>query len=173
MQEMNRVDTAYVLWLGCLLQVHGLQRLYNGKMLTGLLWLFTFGLFGFGQLVDLFLIPRMVDDYNTQRRSRYSLGPADGVLAQGGLPQANVQRVLETGGGAIAPELAANQLMVQLLEAASTRQGRLSVTQGVMATGAGFKDVEATLLGMVKTGYADITNDPATGVVLYEFKELI
>ncbi len=164
MQETNRVETAYVLWLGCLLQLHGLQRLYNGKIATGLLWLFTFGLFGFGQFADLFLIPRMVEEHNTRLRSRNELSP--------GAHQATVQRVFIGQPGAIAPESAANRLVVQLLRAAESRQGRLSVTQGVIATGAGFDEVEAALLGMVKTGYADITNDPSTGVVLYEFKEL-
>ena len=36
--------------------VAGLQRLYVGKVKSGLLWLFTFGLFGFGQLYDLVMI---------------------------------------------------------------------------------------------------------------------
>ncbi len=36
--------------------VAGLQRLYVGKIKTGLLWLFTFGLLGIGQLYDLIMI---------------------------------------------------------------------------------------------------------------------
>jgi hypothetical protein len=39
-------------------------------------------------------------------------------------------------------------------------------------SGVGFADVEATLKDMAKTGYVGITNDPATGIVLYDFKEL-
>jgi len=51
------------IFFGCSLQVNGLHRLYNGKW-DRTLWLCTFGLFGVGQLVDLFLIPNMVDEYN-------------------------------------------------------------------------------------------------------------
>ena len=58
---MNKVGTAYALWLGGLVGVAGLHRLYNGKIWTGLLWLFSGGLFGVGQLIDLVLIPRMVN----------------------------------------------------------------------------------------------------------------
>ena len=162
----NKVGTAYILWLGCLLQVHGLHRLYNGKILTGLLWMFSFGLFGFGQIIDLLLIPNMVDEHNTKLRAR------QGLLPDGALPhQATIQRVIATTPAPLpAPE--PNPLLANLLKAAEARGGKLSVTQGVMATGASFAHVEATLIHMVKVGYADITNDPETGVVTYEFKEL-
>jgi len=41
---------------GFLIPIMGLQRLYVGKVKTGLLWMFTFGLFGLGQLYDTILI---------------------------------------------------------------------------------------------------------------------
>jgi TM2 domain-containing membrane protein YozV len=44
----------------------GIHRIYNRKPFTGFLWLFTFGLFGIGQLVDLLLIPGMVEGANRQ-----------------------------------------------------------------------------------------------------------
>ncbi|HEY9909190.1 MAG TPA: NINE protein [Thermosynechococcaceae cyanobacterium] len=160
---MNKVGTAYILWLGMLLQVHGLHRLYNGKVLTGLLWLCTFGLFGVGQLIDLLLIPNMVKEHNLRYEERYG-------LSAGGVPivQAQVQEVLQQ-----APiSTARQQLMVELLKAAVDRNGRLSVTQGVIGTGAGFAEVESVLKEMVRTGYVDIANDPESGVVVYEFKEL-
>ncbi len=51
---------AYLLWLGGLFLICGLQRFYTRRPLSGTLWLFTFGLCGVGQLVDLFLVPELV-----------------------------------------------------------------------------------------------------------------
>ncbi len=165
---MNNIGTAYVLWLGCLLQLHGLQRLYNGKIFTGFLWLFTFGLMGFGQLIDLMLIPGMVEEHNANYRAKHGILPPNAPHLQ---PM--IQRV-------VAQELAPppmatlnrDRLVVKLVKAAHARDGKLSVTQGVMDTEASFAEVETALRGLIKTGYVDAYNDPDTGVVMYEFREL-
>ncbi len=167
---MNKVGTAYILWLGCLLQLHGLHRLYNGKIFTGLLWLTTFGLFGVGQIVDLLLIPNMVDAHNIKLRSRYQ--PALTGTA-GGEPA--IHRVIDQPVTQLAPPTAIalpQQHTIALLKAAEARGGKLSVTQGVIATGLGFAEVEVQLQAMLKTGYVDIGNDPETGIVVYEFREM-
>jgi hypothetical protein len=62
--------------------------------------------------------------------------------------------------------------MVKLLKAAHSRGGQISVTQGVLDTGASFAEVEATLKAMVQTGYVTVDNHPASGVVIYDFIEL-
>jgi TM2 domain-containing membrane protein YozV len=61
---MYTAGTAYLVWLPCLCGLCGLHRLYAGKPLTGLLWLFTLGLLGVGQVIDLLLIPGMVAQAN-------------------------------------------------------------------------------------------------------------
>ncbi len=157
----TKVASAYILWLGCLLQLHGLHRIYNGKIASGLLWLCTFGLFGVGQLVDLVLIPNMVDEHNTKLRAK--LG-----VSEVGVPL--YQPVVATS--VISPKQTRSQLMMKLLKAADNRGGTLSVTQAVMETGASFAEVEATLTEMLKTGYIAIDNHPDSGVVIYHFLEL-
>jgi TM2 domain-containing membrane protein YozV len=47
---------ALLLCAGWFCGINGLQRFYVGKVGTGLLWLFTFGCFGIGQLIDIILI---------------------------------------------------------------------------------------------------------------------
>jgi hypothetical protein len=46
------------------LGVCGLHRFYNRKPLSGALWLLTFGFCFVGQLVDLWLMPELVDQAN-------------------------------------------------------------------------------------------------------------
>jgi TM2 domain-containing membrane protein YozV len=63
-QERRSLALTYLLWCLGLVGVCGLQRFYNRKPLSGLLWLFSFGLCGLGQLVDLLLIPSLVEQAN-------------------------------------------------------------------------------------------------------------
>lgn len=65
---MRSTGVSYLLWFLCLVGLCGVHRFYNGKWITGLLWLFTGGLFLIGQIIDLLLIPGMVDRNNTNRR---------------------------------------------------------------------------------------------------------
>jgi hypothetical protein len=161
---INNVGTAYVLWLGCLLQLHGLHRLYNGKIFTGLLWMFSFGLFGIGQLVDLLLIPNMVQEHNDKVRERYGLSPAGAPLIKPEVQKVILEQNRPT------ERLASSQLMVQLLKAAENRGGRLTVAQGDLETGASFSEVETAIRAMVQSGYVEISREPTWGVIIPEFK---
>jgi len=155
---MNNIGTSYLLWLGCVFQLHGMHRFYNKKYATGLLWLCTFGLFGVGQFIDLFLMPKMVDEHNLRLKAGLGLSP-NTMLSQPAI-------------ALTIPASPREQLVARLLKAAVTREGKLSVTQGVMDTGASFLEVEATLKDLVKSGYVHVDNHPVTGVIIYEFIEL-
>ena len=65
---MKSGPAAFVLWLCCLIGFCGLHRIYLGRFWTGLLWLFTLGLLGIGQVIDLFLLPSMIRQSNLERR---------------------------------------------------------------------------------------------------------
>jgi TM2 domain-containing membrane protein YozV len=50
----------YLLWILGGFGVLGLQRFYLGRWVSGLIWLFTGGVFMVGAIIDLFVIPEMV-----------------------------------------------------------------------------------------------------------------
>ena len=59
---MKSKAIAYILWLFC--GVAGVHRFYLDKIGSGLVWLFTGGLFGLGWIVDFFTLGSQVDAYN-------------------------------------------------------------------------------------------------------------
>lgn len=178
---MKSLLLSYVLWFfGGLF---GLHKFYLGRPLLGLLYFFTGGLFMIGWIVDFFTLPRQVRIANlllqnatetlsgelqreieTLKRGLHDWlerGPARGETAW----RDTVKKLIK-------PRLTDDDLMLALLKAAKHHAGRLSVTDGVMATGASFTEVERILQAMLNTGYVYMDNDPATGVVIYVFKEL-
>ena len=65
--SVKSVGTSFWLWLLCIFGFCGIHRFYLGFIWTGLIWLFTFGLLGIGQLVDLFRLRNLVLMSNMQR----------------------------------------------------------------------------------------------------------
>ncbi len=66
MQEYKQTGLAYVFWCLGLVAVCGIHRFYAGKWITGILWLLTGGLLFIGQLIDLILIPGMIEKKNRE-----------------------------------------------------------------------------------------------------------
>jgi hypothetical protein len=65
---VRSTGVAYLFWLTGLLGFCGVHRFYTGKYASGVIWLLTLGFLGIGQLVDLALIPGMVEDKNLKYR---------------------------------------------------------------------------------------------------------
>lgn len=63
--EQRNLALAYSLWALGLVGVCGVHRFYNRKPLSGALWLLTFGFCFVGQLVDLWLMPELVEQANS------------------------------------------------------------------------------------------------------------
>ncbi len=75
---------SYLLWILGGFGVLGLHRFYLGRWVTGLIWLLTGGLLGLGAIIDLFVIPPMVQVENL---SRQLLSQANRPHSHGPQPQ--------------------------------------------------------------------------------------
>jgi len=160
-QLHKRLVVSYLLWFAGFFFAPGLHRLYNGKILTGFLWFFTFGLLWVGQFIDLFHVRGMVESHELKRlKAKYGEGVYDMLHEPPAVTQTVNQPTRE-------------QKMVKLLKAAHARSGQISVTQAVMDTGMGFEETEGLLKDMLKSGYVGVSNHPETGVVVYQFDELL
>lgn len=150
--------TAYALWCLCFLGICGGQRFYAGQVGGGLLYLFTFGLFGFGQLLDLILIPGMVEKRNVYlERIASNTNPAV-TFNIGRIPQVDVPTA--------SPSLSPTQLM---LRAAQEKGGLLSAAQIVLATGLEPQEAKKLVQDALREGLAEVVNDEETGAVRYKF----
>lgn len=178
---MKSLLLSYTLWLfgGPL----GLHKFYLGRPFVGLLYFFTGGLFMIGWIVDFFTLPRQVRVANLLRQNETE-GLSSDLRREVETLKRGLHDLLDSGTQSgdttwretvkqlIKPRLTDDDLMLALLKAARQHAGRLSVTDGVIATGATFSEVARILKAMENTGYVYMDNDSATGVVVYVFKEL-
>jgi TM2 domain-containing membrane protein YozV len=164
MRQVN-AGTAYIVWLLCAFGICGGQRFYTGRFASGVVYLFTFGLFGIGQLLDLRLIPDMVDQRNQSLRglaggqSMANLNPAI-TLNLDSLP---LKQLL----AASVPSSATP--MQRLLRAADANDGVLSLAQAAMHTELELPQVKQLLFEAERDGIVEIGNDPETGAIRYHF----
>ncbi len=156
-QHKQEVDpgVAYILWAFGLMGFCGIHRFYSGKITSGLLYFFTLGFFGFGQFVDLFLIPGM-----TRERNMRLLYEAT-VEARNNSPHVTLVQE-EASPKPIEP-------MLILLKAAALHNNVLSVGQAMLATELPLEQVESLLKKALKQGLAHIDNDEQTGAIRYYF----
>ena len=85
---MKNRRATYLFWFLSGFGILGFHRLYLGRWVTFLVWLLTGGLCLVGAVVDLFLIPRMVEVENLARQlmaeSRRGASRAAVIAAEAG-----------------------------------------------------------------------------------------
>jgi TM2 domain-containing membrane protein YozV len=163
MQQVNS-GTAYITWCLCFFGICGGQRFYTGNAGVGILYLFTFGVFGIGQLIDLFLIPDMVEKRNFYLHGHSTPNVNQSVtLNIGDIPQLKNLEALSSG------EKTNKTPMQKLLKAAKKQGGQLSIAQVAMHTELEPEDVKKLLQEAENAGYAHMGNDPDTGSIRYFF----
>lgn len=165
MQKVNS-GTAYALWCLWFFGLGGVQRFYTGNFASGVIYLFTWGLFGFGQVLDLALIPGMVDRRNTflkgSGNASANLYPSI-TLNLGEIPQLNQLQTASTSA------TTASTPIQKLLRTAKENGGQLSLAQAVLCTELEPEEAKQILHEAQKSGLAEITNDPDSGAIRYRF----
>lgn len=150
---------AYLLWALCFVGVSGIHRFYLGKPGTGVLWLVTLGLFGIGNLIDLFTIPSMVAAKTARDGEEPEPGATPAPPATPATPAAP--------GPAARPE----RLETAVLQAAAANGG--SVTPAAIAVQGhyGLEESKKCLDGLVDGGHAElrVLDDGST---VYAFPDL-
>jgi TM2 domain len=156
MKEPKDKSVSYLLWLACLLGVSGLQRIYLGRYVSGAFYIITWGWFGVGQLLDLALIPGMVDDENLKYmalRGGVGYGPA----LQGQNPV-----VLVNKNHSARPD----SMEVAILRICRDR-GEATLSDCVIDTGADIKEVKAVIKNLIHEDLLQIHNRDSDGSVVY------
>ena len=151
--------TAYLLWALCLFGVSGIHRFYLGRIGTGILWLCTWGLFGIGNIIDLFTIPTMVDAETARTRGE----PVNVVVNTAAPPRTPGP---ETKATPIEP------IETAILRAAKAHGG--VVTPAKIAVGGDYSldESKACLDDLVSRGHAELRARRSGGMV-YVFPDLL
>lgn len=144
---MKSTGVAYLLWGLWIFGFAGIHRFYLGKPISGLIWLFTWGLFGIGQLFDLLLIPEMVERKNLRYTAR---------LRKADYPR--LPRAVTT-----TPPPSDTQLILKLLSA----QPEATLADCLLAVGKDTPKVKALLEQMQREELIEIGNRERDGAIIY------
>jgi hypothetical protein len=145
------MSVAYLLWLISGFGALGFHRFYLGRIGTGLLWLFTGGLFGIGAFVDLFYIPAMIKEANIGLRYREAL------FNESRPPQVEVKR---------------DSLEKVILRTAKKNRGVATPGEVALEGDISIDEAKSALEKLVIGGYADM-KVKKTGVIVYVFPEFM
>ncbi|MDR0908638.1 MAG: TM2 domain-containing protein [Spirochaetaceae bacterium] len=150
---MKSTGISYLLWLFG--GVFGLHRFYLGKIGTGLIYLCTGGLAGFGWLYDLFAMPRLVREANAVSGLIYTEGPV----------------YIHQGGGSILghPKDSVERCMLRL---AKNNRGIVSAGELALEANVSMDEAKKHLESMVQKGFAEM-RVRSSGTIVYTVPEFM
>jgi TM2 domain-containing membrane protein YozV len=170
---MYSKGVAYLLWLLSGFGALGFHRFYLGKPLSGLLWMFTFGLAGIGSLYDLFTLGSQVDEANA-RWSMYSAAYRAGVNHTDDSAAASGEsggwRYVDDGSSRIVHEK--NSMDKIILNLARRNGGIVTPSEVVLEGNVTLDNARRHLEKMVVNGHAQM-RIRKSGVIVFTFPEFM
>lgn len=162
---MRKTKIAYIFWCTGFVGLAGVHRLYSGKYLSGLVWLFTLGFLGIGQLIDLALIPGMIEEKNLKDKW-LSNRPNNHIAI---IPEVVISTANEIRPTFREPtskvELSDIQTIFQL---AKDNHGKVSLVDCVIATGKPASELRKALEYLCLEGFLAVDNYPEPGSLVYK-----
>ena len=174
---MRNTGTAYLLLAVSLFGPHGLHRFYLGKPVSGLIYMMTLGLLGFGTLYDLITMQDLVDEANGRMlpegegHHTHPMLPASAAYGQPANPYMPARHAYTPQAQPASAPAPKASLETRLLQAARNHRGRMTVMQAAAELGVRSAEVEAKLDEMCHTGHANVEVSE-DGVLYYDFPEL-
>lgn len=156
---MFSVRTAYILWMPWIFGICGLQRFYLGKVGTGILYLCTWGLFGFGTLYDAFTLPEQVRVARLKRR--YERGIED-----------DTDYVVRATRQEAGREEKAMSLEHVILNSAKNNNGTVSPGNIALEARVTTEKAKAELERLASKGFCEV-RVRSSGAVVYTFPEFV
>jgi hypothetical protein len=158
MKEPKETSISYFLWLACLVGVPGLHRIYLGRYLSGIFYIVTGGGFMVGQLLDLALIPGMVEEENIKYRALQG-----GVAYDAWAPAAPAATMVQPLPPARLP---IKESIEQSILRLCVERGEITLSECVVATGADIGTVKTALRRLMYDNLVQIDNRDSDGSVI-------
>ncbi|MCL2806221.1 MAG: TM2 domain-containing protein [Treponema sp.] len=140
---MYNVVIAYLLWLVSGFGALGFHRFYLGKIPTGLVWMFSGGLFGIGSIYDFFTLPGQVRQANIER-----------ALLNGTLRPSNEWRNVNDGQARIVTQKENTEQA--MLKVAKANAGIITASELALEAKISIEEAKKALDAMVSKGHAEL-----------------
>ena len=164
---MYSLGIAYLLWLfsGC--GALGFHRFYLGKIPTGILWMFTGGMFTIGSIYDFFTLPRQVKEANMMK-ALFDHTAYHQSIEGGDWRYANdaQSRVVKT----VASEKEPVERVI--LKLAKENKGILTVSEVALGVNIPIEEAKNYLETLVSKGFADL-RVRKSGSLVYVIPDLL
>ncbi|MDR3020062.1 MAG: TM2 domain-containing protein [Treponema sp.] len=159
---MYSVGIAYLLWLISGFGALGFHRFYLGKIPSGLLWMFTGGLFMFGSVFDFFTLPGQVREANL----RQAILDSSVRRNTGG----QSWRDINDGSARIVNEK--ENIERVILRLAKANKGILTVSELALSANISIDEAKKVLDAMVSKGFAEL-RVRKSGTLVYTIPDLM